>query len=66
MKGKYIKLSNLKVGDIFAYEGTMYEIIRKDKWSCLCKCINDTKNLSYVYTPEYLYCSFSNYVKVEI
>jgi hypothetical protein len=68
MNAKYIKLSRLNIGDIFLHKGIVYEIVKKDKWTTECKYINDAKpawpNL-YPF-PKYLYCSFSNYIKVEI
>lgn len=51
MREKYIKISRLKVGDIFCYRNVIYEVVMKNKWSTTCK---------------YLYCDFSNYTKVEI
>lgn len=58
-----IKISNLKVGDLFEHKGTMYEIVRKDKWSSYCRYVNDHYKESWV---DYLYCNFSNYTKVNV
>lgn len=65
MKSKnLIKLSRLKVGDLFFHKGIIYEIISKDVWTTKCKYINDAKTRWPI--PKYLYCDFSNYIKVEI
>ena len=68
MNAKYIKLSRLKVGDIFIHKSIMYEIIGKDKWTTKCKYINDAKPVGHAiyHFPKYFYCDFSNYTKVEI
>ena len=61
MREKYIKISRLKVGDIFCYRNVIYEVVMKNTWSTICKYINDA------ITPiQYLYCDFNNYTKVEI
>lgn len=60
MREKYIKISRLKVGDIFCYRNVIYEVVMKNTWSTTCKYINDDT------TPKYTYCDFSNYTKVEI
>lgn len=60
MREKYIKISGLKVGDIFCYRNVIYEVVMKDTWTTTCRYVNDAK------TPKYLYCDFSNYTKVEI
>lgn len=62
MREEYIKISRLKVGDIFCYRNVIYEVVMKNKWSTTCKYINDA------ITPisKYLYCDFNNYTKVEI
>lgn len=39
---KYIKISRLKVGDIFCYRNVIYEVVMKNTWSTTCKYINDT------------------------
>lgn len=62
---KTVKLSNLNVGDIFIYEGIMYEILNKTQWQSYCRYVNDKYNVDWV-NGKYLYCHFSNYVKVEI
>lgn len=62
MRGKYIKISRLKVGDIFCYRNVIYEVVMKNTWSTTCKYIND----DITPIPKYLYCDFSNYTKVEI
>lgn len=61
---KTVKLSNLKVGDLFIHKGTIYEVIAKDKWSSKCRYINDKYRFGG--WDQYLYCDFSNYTKVEI
>lgn len=53
---KTVKLSNLNVGDIFMFKGVMYEITNKTQWISTCRYVND----------KYLYCNFSNYVKVDV
>lgn len=58
MREKYIKISRLKVGDIFCYRNVIYEVVMKNT----CKYIND----DITPIPKYLYCDFSNYTKVEI
>lgn len=63
---KTFKISNLKVGDLFMYKGVMYEIVRKDKWETYCKYVNDKYSPEGWFPREYLYCSFSNYTKVEV
>lgn len=64
MHEKYIKISRLKVGDIFYYHNVIYEVVMKKTWSTTCKYINDTTN---TITPfKYLYRDFNNYTKVEI
>lgn len=60
---KTVKLSNLKVGDLFIHKGTMYEVIAKSKWTSKCRYVN--ANFRYDYF-KYLFCDFSNYTKVEI
>lgn len=35
------EIFNLKVGDLFIYKGTVYEIIAKSKWTSLCGYLND-------------------------
>ena len=61
---KTVKLSNLKVDDLFIHKGTVYEIITKSKWTSQCRYLND----KYCFGGwcQYLYCDFSNYTKVEI
>jgi hypothetical protein len=61
---KAVKLSNLKVGDLFIHKGTVYEIIAKSKWTSCCRYLND-KYPRYS-CSKYLWCDFSNYTKVEI
>ena len=39
MREKYIKISRLKVGDIFCYRNVIYEVVMKNKWSTTCKYI---------------------------
>lgn len=58
------EIFNLKVGDLFIYKGTVYEIIAKSKWTSLCRYLNDKYRFGGWY--QYLYCDFSNYTKVEI
>lgn len=62
MREKYIKISRLKVGDIFCYRNVIYEVVMKNKWSTACKYINE----AIAPIPKYLYCDFNNYTKVEI
>jgi hypothetical protein len=62
MREKYIKISRLKVGDIFCYRNVIYEVVMKNKWSTTCKYIND----AITPIPKYLYRDFNNYTKVEI
>lgn len=62
MSTKYIEISRLKIGDIFYYRNTIYEVVMKDTWTTTCKYVND----SITPIPKYLYCGFSNYTKVEI
>lgn len=62
---KTIKISNLQEGDVFMYKGVMYEIVHKDKWETYCKCVNDKSHLGW-FSSKYLYCKFSNYIKVEV
>lgn len=62
MREKYIKISRLKVGDIFCYRNVIYEVVMKNKWSTTCKYINEV----ITPIPKYLYCDFNNYTKVEI
>lgn len=62
MREKYIKISRLKVGDIFCYRNVIYEVVMKNKWSTTCKYISD----AITPIPKYLYCDFSNHTKVEI
>ena len=62
MREKYIKISRLKVGDIFCYRNVIHEVVMKNTWSTTCKYIND----DITPIPKYLYCDFSNYTKVEI
>lgn len=62
---KTVKLSNLNVGDIFMYEGMMYEILNKTQWQSYCRYVNDKYNVDWI-NSKYLYCHFSNYVKVEV
>lgn len=38
---KAVKLSNLKVGDLFIHKGTVYEIVAKNKWTSCCRYLND-------------------------
>lgn len=63
---KTIKISNLKVGGLFMYEGVMYEIVDKKKWETYCKYVNDKSHLGGWLSRKYLYCNFSNYTKVEV
>nr|UVY20663.1 MAG: hypothetical protein [Bacteriophage sp.] len=63
---KTVKISNLQEGDLFMYKGVMYEIVHKDKWETYCKYINDKYSLGERLSRRYLYCSFSNYTKVEV
>ena len=58
------ELSNLKVGDIFIHKGVLYEIMSKYIWSSYCRYVNDNKPSSKY--QRYLYCNFSNYLKVEV
>lgn len=51
---KYIKISRLKVGDIFCYRNVIYEVVMKNAWSTTCKYIND----AITPIPKYLYCDF--------
>ncbi len=60
MSANCIKLSRLKVGDIFCYRGVIYEVVIKNAWTTTCRYANDAK------TPKYMYCDFNNYIKVEI
>lgn len=60
---KAVKLSNLKVGDLFIHKGTMYEVIEKSKWTSKCRYVNDKCRYGDF---NYLCCDFSNYTKVEI
>ena len=60
MSEKYIKLSRLKVGDIFCYRSVIYEVVIKNAWTTTCRYANDAK------TPKYTYYDFNNYTKVEI
>lgn len=62
---KTIKLSNLNVGDIFMYEGVIYEILDKTQWQSYCRYVNDKYNVDWI-NGKYLYCHFSNYTKVEV
>lgn len=62
MHEKYIKISRLKVGDIFCYRNVIYEVVMKNTWSTTCKYINDT----ITPIPKYPYCDFNKYTKVEI
>lgn len=62
MSANCIKLSRLKVGDIFCYHGVIYEVVIKNAWTTTCRYIND----DITPIPKYLYCDFSNYTKVEI
>lgn len=62
MREKYIKISRLKVGDIFCYSNVIYEVVMKNTWSTACKYMND----AIPPISRYLYCDFSNYTKVEI
>ena len=39
MREKYIKISRLKVGDIFCYCNVIYEVVMKNKWPTTCKYI---------------------------
>lgn len=54
MREKYIKISRLKVGDIFCYRNVIYEVVMKNKWSTTCKYINE----AITPIPKYLYCDF--------
>lgn len=63
---KTVKISNLQVGDLFMYKGVMYEIVDKSKWETYCKYVNDKYSLEGWLLRKYLYCSFSNYTKVEV
>lgn len=62
MNVKYIKVSELKVGDIFCYHGIIYEVVMKNTWTTTCKYVND----SITPIPKYLYCDFNNFTRVEI
>lgn len=62
MSANCIKLSRLKVGDIFCYRNVIYGVVMKNTWSTTCKYIND----AIPPISKYLYCDFSNYTKVEI
>lgn len=66
MREKYIKISRLKVGDIFCYRNVIYEVVMKNTWSTTCKYINDKYQYGGWLSHKYLYCNFSNYTKVEI
>lgn len=55
---------DLKVGDLFIHKGVVYEIIAKDKWTSCCRYLNDKYRFGS--WCQYLYCDFSNYIKVEI
>lgn len=59
-----IEIFKLKEGDIFIHRNIVYEIIRKDKWTSCCRYVNDKYKLGG--WCKYLYCDFSNYIKVEI
>lgn len=59
---KYIKISRLKVGDIFCYRNVIYGVVMKNTRPTTYKYIND----DITPIPKYLYCGFSNYTKVEI
>lgn len=48
------------------YKGVIYEIVHKDKWETYCKYTNDKYSLEGWPSRRYLYCSFSNYTKVEV
>lgn len=63
---KNVKLSNLKEGDLFEYNGTLYEVCVKGKWESRCKYINDHYEQGGWFASKYLYCSFSNYTKVSV
>lgn len=63
---KTVKISNLQEGDLFMYKGVIYEIVHKDKWETYCKYTNDKYSLEGWPSRRYLYCSFSNYTKVEV
>lgn len=62
MNVKYIKVSELKVGDIFCYRDIIYEVVMKNTWTTTCKYVND----SITPIPKYLYCDFNNFTRVEI
>lgn len=59
-----IEIFKLKEGDIFIHKNITYEIIRKDKWTSCCRYVND--KYQFGRWCKYLYCDFSNYIKVEI
>lgn len=63
---KTVKLSNLNVGDIFMFKGVIYEITNKAQWISTCIYVNDKYQYGDWPSHKYLYCSFSNYVKVEV
>lgn len=63
---KTVKLSNLNVGDIFMFKGVMYEITNKTQWISTCRYVNDKYQYGGWLSHKYLYCNFSNYVKVEV
>lgn len=60
---KTVKLSNLNVGDIFMFKGVMYEITNKTQW---IRYVNDKYQYGGWLSHKYLYCNFSNYVKVDV
>lgn len=63
---KTVKLSNLNVGDIFMFKGVMYEITNKTQWISTCRHVNDKYQYGGWLSHKYLYCNFSNYVKVDV
>ena len=49
MSANCIKLSRLKVGDIFCYRGVIYEVVIKNAWPTTCRYANDAKTPKYIY-----------------
>lgn len=60
----YVKLSRLKVGDIFQYGDTIYEIVEKRDWWAKCKYINETPKSEH--SPKYLLIDINLYTKVKV
>lgn len=60
-----VKISTLKESDLFLNRGVLYEIIYKYEFTSFCRYLNDKGNVDHL-NGKYLYCSFSNNIKVEI